>query len=135
MGRLVNWIYGGVIIYLSLDALWLHIIPNTFLSILVALMGALILFTPIDNPHGALNINNPRPRFQFIRRWVFGIFFVLIGLLSIEIFYNLLPYPFGAFLFNITLNSSSGPLLMLVIGVIYFLASFARTRRMQISTI
>jgi len=136
MGRLVNWIYGGVLIFLAVDALWIPIIPRgTFLAFLVLAMGVVVMMTPLGPGPGYGGVGYvpaSRPRLQFLRRWFFGAFLVLMGLISIPIIFGIIPYPIGAFLYNISLNSFTGPLLMALIGLIYMLAGSERARGMEI---
>lgn len=136
MSRVLNLIYGVVLIFLAFSA-WFDWIPsNLVLALLVAVMGIIILMTPLGEPgygHPLRGSPSPRPFFQWIRRWFFGGFLVLSGVSSFEPLFEILPYPLGAFLYNITLSSTTGPWIILAIGVIYFLVSFRKTRDVQLS--
>ena len=122
MARIMNWIYGLALIYLALEAFTtgISIIPEEFLPFAVIIMGALILFTPISSPY------TPPTFTAKIRRWVFGIAVVAMGVLSFNI---------GGFaLYNLsglTIYSLYGQALLALIGVIYLFAG-TRTGSMQI---
>lgn len=123
MGRMVNFVYGGILIYIALDVLvpFLHFIPEEFLQYVLIVMGVLILLTPA----GAAGMT---PIFQKLRKWVFGIFLVAMGLLSAI-------GSFGQFFQNITIYSTTGPWILLGIGVIYFLSAFKQTSGIRIRSI
>ncbi len=115
---ILNWIYGGVIIFLALDAWFLHFLPSQFSPVAVGIMGVLILFTSMGQfPTASQNI----------RRFVFGIALVLLGGGSLlSIWYENFPL--------FTTFSLPGQLILILIGIIYF---FGGTRRgaMNLSTV
>ena len=127
MGKVVNIVYGCVLIWLALEALWLDILPNSYLPIAIASMGAIILLTPFgSSPYGALA--TPRPFFQRARRWFFGIIVVFMGLVSaVDALGSMFPY--------LTLDSTSGAFILLGIAAIYFFSAFSRTATVGISSI
>ena len=119
MARIVNLVYSGLIIWFALEALFLPIIPDSFLSYLVIVLGALILFTPVGGPYTRTNLT------QKLTRFVSGIFLVVSGILSVvgEI---------GQYVPQITLYSTAGPIIMILIGIIYFLSG-TKTGKIEIS--
>ena len=128
MGKLVNLIYGGILIFLALDAMIFNLIPGTFLSILVVIMGVLILFTPLASRRASgLYRNVPAPKYQWLRRWVFGAYLVLSGIMSVVGLYS--DFPFMA---NTSIYTIGGQLILIGIGLIYFLTSFKKTRGIQV---
>lgn len=130
MGRVVNWVYGLLIIYVALDALFIQILPEALLPFIVILLGLLVFFTPLDSPrYGIYASGTPRSGFQWLRTYVFGVYMVLSGLLS---FTGLLNVPYGAYASTYTF---SGQLILLLIGTIYLLSNFTRTRNIQLSSI
>jgi uncharacterized membrane protein YhhN len=64
---------------------------------------------------------------DFIRRRIFGLYLFLVGIISATGL-------FEEWTANISLYSVPGQLILLVIGIIYFLAIFSRTRAMQIAS-
>lgn len=115
MSKLINWIYGLVLIYLALDALFIHAFPQEFRPIAVIIMGALILFTK-------LGASGPLTRESIGRktiRFVFGAALVLMGLVTLfPVGYNNFP--------NFTVDTFTGQLIIAAIGAIYILASSRR---------
>jgi len=131
MGRLVNFIYGGLIIAVVITT-WLGIFPQVFLPFVVIILGGLILFTPVDTPSAMhpLAPRTPRGPFQWLRRYVFGAYMVLAGVMSyVDILSN---FPWLA---RTSIYTFSGQLILLGIGAIYFLSAFSRTRRMVMASV
>ncbi len=127
MGRAINFVYGVIILWLSVEALgWLNIFPKEFLPYAVLLMGVLVITTRISK---ATHIGvDPRPPFNFIRRYLFGAALILIGLSSsIGAIANLVPL--------LVIGTSSGSLILLGISAIYFLSAFTRTRGMIVGSV
>ena len=96
---------------------------KTKLALIV--LGVIVLLTPVvthPHPTDPLYRGTPRAPFQWIRRWVFGAAMVLMGVASfVGAIGEQLPF--------FTIYSSTGPLILLGIGAIYFLSAFAKTRR------
>ena len=122
MGRAINFVYGGVLVYLALDVLFLHLIPEGFAQYLLIAMGVLILLTPA----GVAGI--PTPLIQQLRKWGFGIFVLAMGVLSA--FGQL-----GQYIPQITMYSTTGPWILLAIGGIYFLSAFQKYAGMRMATV
>jgi hypothetical protein len=122
--RLINWIYGIAIILVALDAMLFGLIPSNLLGFIVALLGVLVVTTKLSSGRAYLHqgipvmpLGVPRPRFQWLRRWFFGIFMIVSGVLSIVgIATEFLE------LQAITIYSLSGQLILIGIGLIYLFA-------------
>ena len=135
MGRFVNFVYGGIIIAIAVIGLFFErldfisgVIPSWSFPIIVILMGVMVLITPIDpTPYG---VAAPRRFFQIVRRWIFGLYMVLVGIMSWVDEYTFFPY-----LANTSVYSLFGQIILLAIGAIYILAAFDTTRGMNISSI
>jgi len=121
-----KWIYGGLAIFFALDAMLFGILPGQVLQIGTVILGILILFTPMGGVR-------TKPTFaQQIRRFFFGAFIVIIGLIPFIQNYS------GSFVYGTLIGRSvewlhwasieifSGQIILLLIGVIYF---FAGTKR------
>jgi hypothetical protein len=131
MGRAVSIIYGAILIWLAIEAFFDGgAIPNEFLPFAVLIMGFVILFTPISRAGLPLGFAPQRRGVDMVRRWLFGIALVLMGLGSFENVINFAP-----FLQNLAVGSTSGALILGLIAVVYFLSSFARTRNIQVAAI
>ncbi|MEK6889478.1 MAG: hypothetical protein AABW80_05220 [Nanoarchaeota archaeon] len=94
----------------------------------VVLVGVLILFTPITRP-AVEGVASQRVGFALIRRWLFGLVTLLIGLTGM--FAPMLDWPI---LKNIALGTWSGGIVLILFGVVYFFAAFGSTRNMRVST-
>jgi len=114
----IQYIYGGLAILFALDALLFGILPKQFLQIGVIILGALILFTPMGG------LRTKPTLAQQIRRFVFGIFIVIIGAVPFIQNYS------GSFVIGgwievlhwASIEVWLGQLILLLIGVIYFFA-------------
>ncbi len=115
MGKVVNWIYGTLLILIALDAMFIgYLSQDLFLPVAVIIMGALILFTPMYG--GSIG--------QVLRRWVFGIVVVLMGIASFfqgDILRFDLSY--------LTVSSLSGQAILILIGIIYFFGGTREGKR------
>lgn len=130
MGRITNFVYGALIAFVALDAMFLHILPESLTPFAVILLGVLVLLTPIASIKRLQGqyVLSPRAPFQLIRRWIFGLFLVFMGIVSfVGSLESSFPY--------VAVSSASGQLILLGIGVIYFFAAFARMRNVEMSTI
>jgi len=117
----VGRIYGIAAILLALDAMFSHILGQ-LLPVLVVALGVLILLTPMGGgPMGYQTTS------QKIRRYVFGIFIGIIGLVPIIQNYT------GSFYIPVVSGSIeilpwasvevwTGQVILILIGVIYFFA-------------
>ncbi len=117
----IKWLYGGAAIFLALNAMFLEILTGLSLQIAVIILGGLILFTRMGGPR-------VRPTTaQQIRRFVFGVFIVTIGAIPLIQTYTG-PFIVGGWievLHWVSIETFSGQIILLLIGVIYF---FAGTR-------
>ena len=118
----MKYLYGIAAILLGLDAWLFEILPSLFLQALVVALGVVILLTPMGGQY-------TKPSWsQQVRRFVFGAFIVLIGLVPLIQTYT------GPFIISgwievlhwASIETLSGQLLLIFIGVIYF---FAGTKR------
>ncbi|MEK6811940.1 MAG: hypothetical protein AABX76_00085 [Nanoarchaeota archaeon] len=116
-----DFILGGAIIYLGLDVLYFHLIPEGFVQYALMLIGALILLIP------AGNAGIPTPFFQRVKKWVFGIFVLAMGILSAI-------GSLGEKIPQITMYSTQGPWILIGIGVIFVLSAFPKQAGYQIRT-
>jgi len=123
----MNFIYGGLLIAVVITT-WLSLFPKTFLPAIVGILGVLILFTPmISGGRGVIPAAGPR--FQWLRRYVFGIYLIISSIMSYVDIYSNFPW-----LARTSIYTFSGQLILLGIGAIYFLAAFEKTRRINIQT-
>jgi hypothetical protein len=132
MSRVTTFLYGALLVLAALDAMIFGFVPPVALPLIVVILGVLVFFTPILRTGlGATGIGSP---FNLIRRWVFGAVLVILGLASSDLLGSFLD--FGGFnIFGyLTLDDFMGQLVLLLIGVIYFLAAFARTRQINVSS-
>lgn len=114
MGRVVNWIYGLVVIFLALDALKFEILPSEFLPVAVIIMGALIAWTPLGDTKWP-----NRPGVTNAIRYILGPALIVMGIFSY------LNWSI-ADLYNI--HTLAGQWILIGIGVIYL---FSGTQRSQ----
>ncbi len=117
---LINWTYGSVIIFLALDAWFLHILPDQLSPVAVVIMGVLVFLTPLRGQFG-----QPAHWTQKVRQYLFGAVIVVIGVSSLFpslwiIGYENLPL--------FTTYSLFGQLILLAIGALYFFATSPRAR-------
>lgn len=77
MGRVVNWVYGLVLIFLALDAWKLGFLPFEFLPVAVLIMGALIMITKL----GDTSYPN-KPVVTTVIRFVLGAALIIMGIFS-----------------------------------------------------
>ena len=126
MGKITTLFYGALIVFVALDAMILGYVPSNVLPIAVMILGVLVLFTPIVTRGIQGKIGAP---FQWLRRWIFGAAIIIIGAASSEFLSGFLGR-FGL-LESFTLDAFVGQIVLLLIGAIYFLAAFARSRKMQ----
>ena len=130
MGRGTSIIFGILLVLVAIDTMITHIIPLTFLPFAVIVLGVLVLMTPLVSPNlvQGREVLSPRAPFQFIRRWIFGLVIVVMGLVPlISALETQLPY--------LSVDSTLGDFILLGIGAVYLLASFAKTRNVEIATI
>lgn len=127
MGRIITFIY-GLVLAIAVLASWFGFLPDLFLPFLVIAMGVLIFFTPLVSPP-MLGRGFARPRFQWLRRYLFGVYLVLAGLMSYVDVYTNFPY-----LARTSIYTFSGQCIILGIALIYFLAAFERTRNIQVGS-
>ena len=134
MGAVVSGIYGVIIAFLALDAMIFGIISTGFLPLVIIVMGVLVLFTPLQSTRDLYTrqtTGTPGFWFQRLRRLVFGIFMILQCLIPYGQSLGLdFLYTYGA---RASIETFTGQIILLAIGAIYLLASFARTRRQQIT--
>jgi len=133
MVRGTNIVFGIILVLLGIEALWADFISNEVLSGLVFLMGVAILWTKISlSPTGFGGHvgapGHPKEGYQFLRRWIFGAILVIMGL---GYFYD----PTGDWLSPILVDTLIGGLILIVFGVIYWLAASKRARNIQIGGI
>jgi len=132
MVRVINWIYGLLLIYVALDAMFFGILPADMLPIIVVILGVLIFFTPIHKapsvrgPRGFI-ASSPRGPFQWIRRWIFGAAVVILGLASSQ-WIGALNILSGA-----TIYTWAGQGILILIGLVY-LFSGTKTGAYQIGS-
>lgn len=132
MGKVTALFYGALIVFVALDAMLFGFVPSNVLPIAVIIIGVLVLFTPIHTwGPGGTKIGAP---FQWLRRWVFGAAMIIIGAASSGLLGNFLDVGGISVFGYLTLDSFMGQLVLLIIGAIYFLASFARTRKTQVAS-
>jgi len=125
MGKVINFIYGGILLFLAIDISFTKFIPIDLAPFAVAGMGIVILLTPIGSPVGSFA---PRSPFNWARRWIFGFALVLIGLS------DFIPGNF-TFLNSISTNSIAGIFALVIFGAIYLVSAFGRTRNIQVGSI
>ena len=131
MSRVTTFIYGILIVLAALDAMIFGFVPSIALPLAVIVLGALVLFTPILSPGPGGTII--RTSSNWLRRWVFGAVMVLMGIASTGIVPSLSGSNYTA-LGYLTLDTFIGQLILLIIGAIYFLAAFARTRQINVAS-
>ena len=107
MVRVMNWIYGIVLILVALDAMFIGLLPVDMLPIIVIILGALILFTPLN------------AKLVWKRRRDFGAALIIIGVKSSGWLVGLV------WLEGATVETWGGQAILIVIGLIYL---FAGTR-------
>ena len=127
MAKIINWIYGLAIIYVALDAMFIPFLPESLLPFIVILLGLLVFITSLE-PSTVMPISGAayplvRPRLQFFRRRVFGVYMILSGLASV--FYTYLSLPVEIAYYT-SIYNFSGQVILLLIGVIYSLAGEGR---------
>ena len=127
MGKITTLFYGALIVFVALDAMILGYVPSNVLPIAVIILGVLVLFTPIVTRGIQGTVGAP---FQWLRRWIFGVAIIILGTASSEFIGAGFLGRFDI-LGSFTLDTLVGQLVLLLIGIIYFLAAFARTRKMQ----
>ena len=123
MGRWVNFIYGGLMIFVALEAMipFIQIFPGYYIQFVVLALGVLVFLTPMNT------IRRVFTKILGLYIIISSLMFIFtIQLHSIGIFLD------ASFLSNTFMNSFSGQLILLLIGVIYLLGGFARTRNIQI---
>ena len=124
MGRFVSLIYGLILFYLALEALWLDYLPNEFLPYAVILMGFAVMATPITS-RSPVAVGGPvsyavNPIVILFRRWIFGALLILMGLVTtIPWFQDKI-----GFFSYITTESILGSIIIASIAIIYFLSVF-----------
>ena len=133
MSRVTTFIYGTLIVLVALDAMIFGFVPSIALPLAVIVLGALVLFTPILRPGPGGSILLKRTLSNWLRRWVFGAVMVLMGIASTGIVPSLSGSNYTA-LGYLTLDTFIGQLILLIIGAIYFLAAFARTRQINVAS-
>jgi hypothetical protein len=123
-------VYGIILILLGVEALLTDFISNEVLSSLVFIIGVAVLLTPIEprpaNLGGARG--HPKAGYQWLRRWVFGPVLVLMG---VGYFIDIIE----SWLAPILVDTLIGGVILLAMGLIYELASFKKTRMVQISSV
>ena len=129
MSKLITFIYGLLIVLVPISA-WLGFFSE-FLPYILILLGAVVFFTPIiSHARGVPPLAPNRQRVglvNFIRRRIFGLYLFFVGIISATGI-------FEEWTANISVYSTSGQLILLVIGLIYFVASFSRTRTMKVAS-
>lgn len=125
MSKVVNWIFGGVLLFLGFDALLDWILPSNLLrAVLVFAVGIIIMKTDHgETSHRGGGYVQPQEgsSLQKVRGWFFGGFIALVGLVSLLLDFNKLP-DFFEFLSFISLEELVGPWLIIAIGAIYLVA-------------
>ena len=133
MGRIINFVYGTILLLIAIEALWTDYIPNEFLPYAVLLMGVVILFTPITRRglRGRGWAPHPRPFFDYLRRYVFGLALILMGVASA------VPWLQETFIASsfIDVSTRSGSLILAAIAAIYFLSAFKPTRTFRVESV
>ncbi|MEK6897258.1 MAG: hypothetical protein AABW93_01870 [Nanoarchaeota archaeon] len=127
MGKITTFLYGALIVFAALDAMFLGFVPSNVLPIAVIILGVLVLFTPIVTRGIRGSIGAP---FQWLRRWIFGAVMIIIGAASSGFIGSGFLERFNI-LGSFTLDTFVGQIVLLLIGIIYFLATFARTRQIN----
>jgi len=124
MGFKVNLIYGAILIYLAAEALgWINVLPKEFLPYAILLMGVVVILTHRSRKHPGLpyGYTPQRSAVYYVRRYVFGIILLWIGVASsVSAVGDLTPL--------LLIGTRSGSLILAAIAVIYFLSAFERTR-------
>ena len=113
-----KYFYGLAAILFALDGMWFGILGEILLPLFVLILGVLIMFTPMGGQYTKPTLS------QQVRRWFFGAFIVIIGLVPLIQNYT------GPFIVSgwiellhwVSIEVFSGQLILLLIGVIYFFA-------------
>ena len=129
MGKLLNWIYGLILIalggisFFGTDAFGFNV-AGVFMIYAVGAMGLLILFTkitPYSPPGGLVPAGTPSAATgkvgAFVRRWVFGIVLIIMALQA-----YVQP---GALFFDfsyVQVGSTGGSILLMFLGAMYIIA-------------
>ena len=134
MGRWLNFIYGGLLVVVIVTT-WLKVFPPAFLSFIISGLGILILMTHVDDTnaqqiYGQTYAPRTTGFFPKVRRWFFGGYIVLVGLMSFVDFYTDFPWAVRTSIYTF-----SGQLILLLIGAVYVVAAIPRARNIQISSI
>lgn len=127
MGRATGFIYSAITIYLALDLLFIHFIPELFVPISVIVVGVITLLTPGVRFTQGVSI----PRFQFLTRWVFGLLMIVMGLITVlsQFTPSLSSNNLFIILSNlVSLYYGNGQFILLAIGIVSLVADFTRTR-------
>ena len=110
MARVMNWIYGIALILVALDAMFFGFLPADMSPIIVIILGALILLTPISsNPYTPAKLG-------WLRQYVFGAALVIMGVASSGWLTGLV------WLEGATIETWAGQAILIVIGLIYLFA-------------
>ena len=134
MGKAINIIYGILMICVAFFAIINKVIPHSLLPFAVIALGVLLLITPLEkrSPYGYSGVQGiPRPAFQWLRRWVFGIYLIVSGLVAFLPFLVEITQGYGGYLSIYTLP---GQLILFAIGAITFLLAIKRTRQIQVAS-
>jgi len=132
MGRVVNIIYGALIMLVAFFAIINGVIPHSLLPFAVIALGILLIITPLEKHYAYSAVQGiPRPAFQWLRKWVFGIYLIVSGLVAFLPFLTDITQGYGAY---ISVYTFSGQLILFAIGLINFLLAFKKTRQMQVAS-
>ena len=142
MGRVWSFIYGGVLLVLSIASFFPETVgfflPNALLPWLILGMGVLILFTRLDAGPTARDcmgraVAANRSGFRWIRRFVFGTVLVLMGVF--DIWFSIASVPGLEDVFSQFAAGTTGSgIVLLLFSVVYFLSAFHKTRNVVVSS-
>ena len=116
MVRLLGILASFIIFATILDIIIFHIFRQELIPLVIIIGGVLILFSKGQTMGPKIGYDTKiRPGFRFIRRWVFGIVLIFMGIYS----YNLLSFDiFGELLQYLSVYTLSGQIIVVLIAVI-----------------
>jgi len=119
MVKILNFIFGGVLVLLGLNSLFGIFGDPAYMFFIVGGIGVIILLTPVMR--GSSN-----PFYYFVKRWIFGGFLVLSSISSF--LGGMVPG-----LDYISYGTITAGLITILIGTIYFLSVIERTKNINLS--
>lgn len=132
MSKWISRLYGLILLYLAVEALWDIVLPNEFLPYAVLLMGVVILFTPLERD--PTEFVQQSKLVHFVRKFVFGTVLFWMGASSAISMINS-SSGIGNLTPLLLIGTRSGSLILAAIAAIYFLSSFAGSRSAHIGSI